>query len=79
LNASGTSLNQPVTVRYTDNGVAMAGGTIAAGDRLQTNASGVWIAATSGQGAKGMALEAATSGQTFKIAMSGASYAYPEA
>ena len=79
LTAAGTSLSQPISVRYTGKAVGYAGGTIAAGDRLQTNASGEWIVATSGQSACAMALEIAASGETFDLIMSGAHYAYPEA
>lgn len=79
LTVAGTCTGVPVTIRYLGEGVGIAGGTITAGQRLQTSASGTWEVATSGESAIGLALEAAASGEQFNLLINGINRAYPEA
>ena len=75
----GTTTGQPCSVRYLGKGVGIAGGTISAGNSLQTNADGKFVVATSGQSSIAIALEDATADQQFNMLMENIGRAYPEA
>ncbi len=79
LNHNGTATGVPVGIRLLGEGVGVAGGTIARYNRLQTNSDGEWVAASSGESAIAIALEAAADGEEFNLLLQGVSYAYPEA
>ncbi len=76
--AAYSSVGQPISVRYLGEGYGIAGGTLAAGNRLQTDGTGRWIVATTGMGAVALALENATVGEGFNLLMEAVGYAYPE-
>ena len=79
LNSAGTCTGVPVCIRWLGEGVGFAGGTIARGNRLQTDSAGKWVAASSGESAIAIAMEAAATGEIFNLIMQGCTRVYPEA
>lgn len=61
---------QPATVRISGVTKAKAGGTVAAGDRVTTDANGAFVTATTGKQVLGVALTGAASGDVFTVLLS---------
>jgi len=75
LNQIGVLQNNPGngqtgTIRITGVTKAKAGGTVAAGDRVTTDANGAFITATTGKQVCGIALTGAASGDVFTVLLS---------
>lgn len=75
LNQVGVIQNNPAsgqaaTVRIAGVTKAKAGGTVAAGDRVTTDANGAFVAATTGKQVMGVALTGAASGDVFTVLLS---------
>lgn len=66
-NAENIASGEDVDVQVKDIGIVKAGGTIAKGAEIATDATGKAVTATAGQFVIGTALEAATSGQLFYV------------
>jgi len=77
LNSTATTAGQSVAVQYDGRAQVLAGGTIARGGRVATNASGRGIAATTGQIVLGWAEEAAVNNQIFTVRLDRAESAAP--
>lgn len=71
-----TGTGMPCTCLYQGEGVGRAGGTISAGNGLQTNSSGLWVVATIKPIA--VAMEDASSGQYFNLVMTSVAVPYPQ-
>lgn len=75
----GTSKNQLIRIRRQGKSTGRAGATITNGQRLQTGATALWEPATTTESAVAIALQDASSGDKFKLAMDSAGRPYPEA